>query len=233
MSTTSLIAGDVMDRAAALMNDAAKTDYTYVAQLPYLNMAIDELVESLEESNNSPTNKTSSAITVAVGENMITPAEHATAPHYPEDLVEIQEVRERLAGTSEGFIPMVRRESISESPAVDSLLQWSWEDQIIKFNPNGALTIREIQLFYTALTIVQATDENTVIGTINARSFLSYKTAALCSMFIGENEMRAGILEKEAEKALERLTGISNKGRQQIVTRHRPFRAGYKSRGRF
>ena len=82
MSTTSLIAGDVMDRAAALMNDAAKTDYTYVAQLPYLNMAIDELVESLEESNNSPTNKTSSAITVAVGENMITPAEHATAPKH-------------------------------------------------------------------------------------------------------------------------------------------------------
>ena len=32
MSTTSLTAGEVMDRSAALLNDPAKTDYTYVAQ---------------------------------------------------------------------------------------------------------------------------------------------------------------------------------------------------------
>jgi hypothetical protein len=52
-------------------------------------------------------------------------------------------------------------------------------------------------------------------------------------MFIGENETRAGILETQAEKAMERLTGINNKGKQQIMTRHRPFRAAYKARGGF
>lgn len=233
MSTTNLTAGEVMDRSAALMNDPAKTDYTYDAQLPYLNMAIDELVESLEESNSSPTNQTSAVITLTVGQNMITPAEHATTPHYPVDLVEIQEVGERAAGSSDKFNTLSRKEFPETFPASTSLLFWSWEDQCIKFNPNGATGDREIQLRYVRKAIVLAEDEFTVIGAINARSYLAYKTASLCSQFIGENESRAGLLDNKAEVALERLLGVNNKGRQQIMTRHRPFRASYKARGGF
>jgi hypothetical protein len=134
MSTTSLTAAEVMDRSAALMNDPAKTDYTYVAQLPYLNMAIDELVENLEESNSSPTNQTSTVILVPVGTVMITPIEHPTPPHYPVDLVEIQEVGERMSGTNDPFIQLGRREFLTAYPPNNSLLFWHWEDQIIKFN---------------------------------------------------------------------------------------------------
>ena len=231
MSTTSLTAGEVMDRAAALMNDPARTDYTYDAQLPYLNMAIDELVESLEESNSSPTNQTSATIVVPVGTSKITPTESVDTPHYPSDLVEIQEVGERASGSTDSFVMLGRVEFIQIFPANNSLLFWCWEDQEIKFNPNGALSEREVQLKYVRQAISQAEDENTVIGTINARSYLAYKTAALCSQFIGENEGRAALLDGKAEQALERLTGINNKGRQQIMTRHRPFRATYKARG--
>lgn len=231
MSTTSLTAAEVMDRSAALLNDPAKTDYTYAAQLPYLNMAIDELVESLEESNSSPTNQTSAVITVAVGKTMITPTEHVTTPHYPFDLVEIQEVGERDTGSTDKFLMLTRREFLDSYPPNRSLLYWFWEDQCIKFNPNGALVSKDIQLRYVRQAIAQAANETSTIGTINARSYLSYKTAGLCAMFIGENETRAGILEGQAEKALERITGINNKGKQQIMTRHRPFRAAYKFRG--
>jgi hypothetical protein len=231
MSTTSLTAAEVMDRSAALMNDPAKTDYTYVAQLPYLNMAIDELVESLEESNSSPTNNTSATIVVPVGANKLTPIESVDLPHYPMDLVEIQEVGERTTGTQDPFLSLGKREFLQGFPPNQSLLFWVWEDQMIKFNPNGALSSRDIQLRYVRQAISQAVDHLSVIGTINARSYLSYKTAAFCAMFIGENETRAGILETQAEKAIERLTGINNKGRQQIMTRHRPFRAAWKARG--
>jgi hypothetical protein len=62
---------------------------------------------------------------------------------------------------------------------------------------------------------------------------LSYKTAALLSQFIGENESRAQLLNGEAELAVERMASIDNKGRQQMSTRHRPFRASYKARGGF
>jgi hypothetical protein len=231
MSTTSLTAGEVMDRSAALMNDPAKTDYTYAAQLVYLNMAIDELVENLEESNVSPTNQTSVAIVVPAGAVKITPIESVTLPHYPIDLVEIQEVGERASGSQDAYLPLGRREFLQGFPPSNSLLFWVWEDQEIKFNPSGATTAREVQLRYVRQAISQATNETSIIGTINARSYLSYKTAALCAMFIGENESRAGVLEEQAEKAIERLTGISNKGRQQIMTRHRPFRSGWKARG--
>ena len=233
MSTTSLLAAEVMDRSAALMNDPSKTDYTYDVQLPYLNMAIDELVESLEESNSSPTNQTSAIITLPVGFNKITPNEHPDAPHYPIDLVEIQEVGDRTGGSTDPFIPLGRREFLQAFPASNGLMFWCWENQIIKFNPSGALGPRDIQLRYVAQAVAQAAGPLSVIGTINARSYLSYKTAAICAMFIGENETRASVLDAQAEKALERLTGINNKGKQQIMTRHRPFRANYKARGGF
>jgi hypothetical protein len=233
MSTTSLTAGEVMDRSAALLNDPAKTDYTYPAQLPYLNMAIDELVESLEESNASPTNQTSTIINIPTGSNKLTPVENPTGPHYPSDLVEIQEIGERTAGSNDTFLRLVKKEFLQGFPTSNSLMFWNWEDQEIKFNPNGAFGPREIQLRYVSQAVSLAISEFSVIGTINARSYLSYKTAALCAQYIGENETRAGQLEEKAERAIERMTGISNKGKQQMMTRHRPFRASYKARGGF
>jgi len=230
MSTTSLTAGEVMDRSAVLMNDPAKTDYTYTVQLPYLNMAIDELIEALQETNSSPTNMTSVVITVPVGTNKITPTENAAGPHYPIDLVELQEVSER-ASSNEGFIPLIRRDFVTSFPATQSLLYWAWEDQCIKFNPSGATSPREIELKYVRQAIQQAATEAAVIGTINTRSYLAFKTAALCTQFIGENETRAALLDGKAEIALDKLITINNKGRQEIVTRHRPFRAGWKLRG--
>jgi hypothetical protein len=233
MSTTNLLAAEVMDRSAALMNDPSKTDYTYLVQLPYLNMAVDELVEALEEANSSPTNQTSGTIVLPVGSNKITPIEHPTPPHYPFDLVEIQAVTERASGSDDGFVPLVRREFLQEFPATQMLGVWTWADQIIQFNTNGANNEREVKLHYVRMAISQAASELSVIGTINSRSYLSYKTAAFCAMFIGENPTRAEVLEMQAEKALERLTGINNKGKQQVMTRHRPFRASYKARGGF
>lgn len=231
MSTTSLRAKEVMNRSAALMNDPERTDYTYSAQLPYLNMAVDELMESLEEANASPTNQTSAAIVIPVGTSKLTPTESAELPHYPYDLVEIQSIGERTSGTTDAFLLLARTEFMNDFPATSSLLWWYWEGQEIKFNPNGANTEVEIQIKYVRQPIQLAQNEDSLIGTIGTRSYLSYKTAAFCSMYIGENETRATALDAQAERAMERLLQIGAKGRQQIVTRRRPFRAGYKSRG--
>jgi hypothetical protein len=230
-STTSLRADEVMDRAAALMNDPAKTDYTYSAQLPYLNMALDELMESMEESNASPTNKTAAVITLTAGLDRLTPVESATLPHYPYDLVEVQQIGERTAGTENDFIQMTRVEFPPSVTATAYLQVWAWEDQEIRFNSNGATGDLDLQLKYVSQPLQLAQNELSIIGTIGARSYLSFKTAALCSMFIGENETRAGVLEGQAIKAIERMLNINSKGRQQIYTRRRPFRAAYKSRG--
>jgi hypothetical protein len=234
MSTTAVSAGQIMDRVANLLNDPNKTDYTYNVMIPYMNMAIEELSEILEESNASPSSQTTSnPIVIPVGMNRITSPEDLTVgvPHYPDDLTEIQEVGERASGSNDQFLQLTRKEFLSNSQPNNSLLFWCWEDQQIKFNPSGALGAREVQLKYVRQGIPYIVDATSIINTINVRAYLSYKTAALCALFIGENETRAGVLQSQAEKAIERTANISNKGRQQIMTRHRPFRASYKMRG--
>lgn len=221
-----------MDRAAVLMNDPQKTDYTYDVLLPMLNMAIDELMESMIESQSSPTTVTSAIIQVPTGFAELYPVDSVNVLlRYPLDLVEVQEIAERRAGSEDTFVPMIRSEYRRDFPAGNSLIYWTWENQIIKFNKNGANNPREVQLRYLKYDISQATDSGSKIATINSRSYLAYKTAAYAAMFIGENSERASVLQVEAEKAMERMHGINNKGRQQIMTRHRPFRASYKARG--
>jgi hypothetical protein len=63
-----LLATTVMDSAAALLNDQAKQQYTYLVQIPYLNMALSELKEYFELNNVPVTDTfTSTPITVASG----------------------------------------------------------------------------------------------------------------------------------------------------------------------
>ena len=230
-TSTSLTAGEVMDRAAVLMNDAAKTDYNYPTLLPMLNMALDELQGVNSDSQSSGTMLTTNPILIPKGSLAMWPTESVNLPHYPADLIEVQEIMERAAGSNDKFIPLTRYEFHPVGDPSDTLAGWAWEQRIIKFRgPAGATTDREVRIKYFQYLLGQAFNEQTVIGTIDARAFLSYKTAAFAAMFIGENPERAKILDNAAEEAMERMTSIQNKGRQNIMTRHRPFRATYKAR---
>lgn len=234
MGSTSLTAANVMDKAASLMNDTAKTVYTYAAQMPYLNMALNELEEHFQLNNIPVTNETSVPITIAIGITEVKPFDgvgSGVPPHYPQDLVEIRGLYERLAGSTDPFIEVVKRDflphAIDDVP-IDSLQYWIWESQVIKFI--GATTPREIKLDYIKTTFPEVTNQASLIGVINARTFLFYRTAALCTQFIGENETRAGELNGFAVLALDRVTGIGTKSKQSITTRRRPFMANYKRR---
>lgn len=234
MSSTSLTAANVMDKAASLMNDTAKTVYTYAAQMPYLNMALAELEEHFQLNNIPVTSQTSAPITVSAGVKSINAFDGVgagPAPNYPQDLVEIQGIYERLAGTTDPFIPLTKRDflphPIDDLPT-ESLMYWIWEDQKIKFI--GATTDRDVKLDYIKTLFPEVTNQAAVLGVINAKSFLQYRTAALCTQFIGENATRAGELNNFAVLALDRVTGIGTKARQSTNTRRKPFMAAYKRR---
>ena len=240
MSTTAVAAGQIMDRVANLLNDPNKTDYTYKVQIPYLNMAIEEFSDLMSEANTpfsnlSSTNGVAAPIIVGVGVSWLLSPEDPTpgAAKYPPDLIEIQEIGERQQGDVGPFRRLPRKEFQEIFPIANSLLYWVWERGTVRFNPPGANTIMEVQLKYTYQGINYVATENDMITYIGSRTYLAYKTAAYCAMFIGENETRAAVLEDQAEKALERTIAISNKGRQQIMTRHRPFRAAWKARSGF
>jgi hypothetical protein len=223
-----------MDKSASLMNDTAKTVYTYDAQMPYLNMALKELEEHFQLNNIPVTNQTATEITVPVGTTSIGPFDGVGAgvtPTYPQDLVEIQGIYERLSGTTDPFIPLVKREflphPIDDLPT-ESLQYWTWQNQRIKLV--GATTEREVKIDYIASIFSEVQNQAAVIGVMNVSTFLFYRTAGLCTQFIGENQSRATELNGFAIMALDRVTGIGIKAKQSITTRRKPFMAAYKRR---
>ena len=231
ISTTTYTAAEVMDRSAVLLNDPAHTDYTYDVLLPFLRMAVDELQDSLVDAQSGILSYVYDGIILPKGSNTIWQPQSLNTPVYPEHLVEIQEVSERKAGTDDPFIPLTRTDFYTNTAPGGSLGYWSWIGQTIKFNSQGATTDRQIRLKYFVNGIISDIAPSTAIGYLNAQSYLAYKTAAYAAQFIGENTERAAILDTKAETALERIESINNKSKQQIMTRHRPFRASWKMRG--
>lgn len=234
MSTSSYTAGDVMDKAAALMNDAAKTSYTYAAQLPYLNMALDELQEAFQLNNIPLYNATTASIVVPVGTTSINAVDGpgtGAAPNLPTDIVEIQGLYERLNGSTDPFIPMAQREFLPHSLdnlPTEALQYWVYEGQRILFI--GATTPRDVKMDYLKAIVTTDVTSATIIGVVAAKTFLYYRTAGLTSRFIGENPSRADQLDSFAILAMDRVTGIGVKGKQSIQTRRRPFMGAYKRR---
>jgi len=228
MATPDITAGEIMDSAAALMNDVAKQNYSYVVQIPYLKIAIKDLRKKLQLANIPITNETSAALAVLTGTTVIG---FTTTPALPSDLVEIQKLWERFS-SSDPFVGMTRKDSLPhylEGEPSNRFQIWAWESNEIRLI--AANRDNELKIDYIQETIDLSTlNQNSTIGIINADSYLHFRTAALCAEFVAENKARADDLNGEANNAYEILAGIEDKAKQAIATRHRPFRAGWKSR---
>ena len=221
----------IIDMAASLMNDTNQSLYTDAACLPYLNMALNELQENFELNNIPITNDTSTTLNVPLGTSVIGAA---TTPPLPTDLIEIQQLWESPEGLNQ-WIPMTRKEFLPhnlESVIVSNFGIWAWIEQEIKLiaaNVDIDLKIDYVKYLFSTPIVIGAIATN--LPVMNSISFLGYRTAALCSQFIGENPTRAVELNRLAQDSLDRSIGISTKGKQSITTRRKPFMAGYKSRG--
>ncbi len=218
---------------SSLQNDTAQDQYNNASCLPYLNMALDELQEIFEQNNVPVTNQTSAVIAVA-STTSVTEIGFSTVPALPSNLIEIQQLWESITGQAQ-WIPMTRKEFMPhylELVQINQFIFWVWKDQKINLPPSSQTNDIKIDyvksIFNTPIVIA---DINVDLDVLNVKTYLGYKTASLCSMFIGENETRAAVLNGQAEEALSRVIGINTKGRQAITIRRRPFRAGYKRQG--
>jgi hypothetical protein len=230
MSTADFTVADILDLTASLMNDTAKSKFTYTAMIPYFNMALAIMQEELELNEIPVSEKTAAAITVTTGVTTVTMG--TTSTNYPTDLVEIQQLWERLDGSSDPYQPMYKRDFLPhylDGLPVSDLIYWTWLDQEIQFI--GATTDRQVKIDYIRQRYANSvSDTTTAIDVMNSRTFLEFKTASLCARYIGENPTRADSLNMEAELAKSRLLSINIKGKQDIQSRRKPFMAGYKSR---
>lgn len=222
----------IIATVAALMNDSAQNLYTNSACLPYLNLALNELQEIYELNSIPVTNATSVIITIKAG---IYSIGFDTRPALPSNLIEIQELWESLSGQNE-FTRVDKREFIphylENGQLISQFLIWSWIEDHIKLIPANADNDLKIDYIHSIFnTPILIGNINANLPFTNIRTYLEYKTAALCAMFIAENETRAIALDALAKTAIDRSLGIPVKGMQSIVTRRRPFRSSYKARG--
>lgn len=236
MAASDLTGANVMAVAASLLNDTARTVYTYAAMSPYLRLALQELREYYELHNISVTDVSSAVIQVNAGttEIVYNGAGTPTNPSLPNDLVEPLQLWQRERDINP-YIPMTKREFLPrymEGIEINQFVVWVWQSQKIIFLPSNMNIDIKIdytrQLFPDASTTI---DENTQINVVNAQTFLENRVASLCAEFIERNITSANSLNSYAALALDRATGIGVKGKQAIFTRRRPFRQGYKQRG--
>lgn len=235
MAYPSITTAEVMNRAGVLNNDAALSIYTYTVQLPYLNSALQELQELFELNEVPVTDETSAVITVPAGTSEFgfppdTPI--ANTPYLPSDLIEPVLLWERASGI-DPYTPMSKLNVLPLSQAgvqINQFIYYVWATQKIKVlpaNQDNDIKMNYIRFLFAQFTDVTGAD---VIVVVNARSFLEFRLAAFLAEFVGENKSKADALNGDALMALDRVTGISAKGRQNIFTRRRPFRSGFKRR---
>jgi hypothetical protein len=233
MAASDLTAAQVMAKSASLLNDTARTNYTYVAQLPYLQIALQELQEMFELNGIPVTQLTSAVIQINAGvtEIVYNAAGTPTNPKLPDDFVEPQQLWERARGINP-FVPMTRKDYLPhslEGIQISQFIYFVWQDQKIKVP--SSVQNNDIKIDYIKQLFENLVDENSLINIVNARTFLEYRTAALCAEFIERNITSANGLNNYAVLGLDRVTGISSKSKQTIMTRRRPFRSNYKRRG--
>lgn len=222
---------EVITIVAALMNDAAQTQYTNAECLPFLNLALSELQEIFELNDIPITHETSATITIPTGVDRLG---FDTTPALPSDLIEIIQLWESDNGQNRWF-PVDKKDFIphylQDNTAVSRFFVWEWKHGRIHVIP--ANTPIDLKIDYNASMFnlpIKIKDINVNLPFTNIGTFLDYKTAALCAMFIAENETRAMALDSSSGAALSRALGIPIKGMQSIVTRRRPFRAAFKQR---
>lgn len=229
MNIAQLTAGTVMNKAAQLLNDYAKSTYSYTAQIPYLQTAMQELQEYYELHSLSITEETSAVIPVDAGVIEIA-YDVAPLPELPDDMIEPQQLWERTRGI-DPFIPMAKVDYLPhylEGTSISQFLIYVWQSQKIKLLP--ANQNNDIKIDYIRQLFTEISSQDSVINVANARTFLEFRTAGLIAEFIERDEPVANKFNGYASQAIDRATGISVKGKQSIMTRRRPFRGGYKRR---
>ena len=212
------------------MNDSSQSVYTNTACLPFLNLSLDELQELYELNGIPITNETSAAITIPAGVSRLG---FDTTPALPSDLIEIQQLWESTIGLNQWF-RVDKREFLPhhDDTTISQFLIWAWKHgrvSLIAANADIDLKIDYIGSLFDTPILIGNISVN--LPFTNVKTYLEYKTAALCAMFIAENESRALALDSLAGTALSRTLGIPIKGQQSIITRRKPFRSSYKSRG--
>lgn len=210
----SYTAGDVMDLAAALLNDRAKSKYSHDTQLPYLGIAQDDLESELLdnglviENEIAIINVDANALFIPLPCNFFLPL--------------VISERDRSSTNDNDFVQMTENSFENSIEPTTTLGQWNFRNN--KINLIGSTIDKTIRLTYRRTLTKFTNEENYVEEVIKAKNFLSFRTAALSAEFIGRRKDIADSMNLQAIASLDKLVSIYTKNAQGVRVRRRPFR---------
>lgn len=213
-----LTAGNIMDNAAALINDPNKVTYTYAKQLPYFKMAYQKAQNRLGLLGHQAVSVISTVGTVIAGQNRITNIDGLPSP---EILIEPVYVFERTPGATDNdwyIMDSVLWEDLREPR--QNLETWAWRQGYVSFTP--ATVNREVKLFYRGVLSTIINETSTIDFPI-FKDFLENATAGLIAEFVMKDRSRAAVLSALASDAMEIAVMHSTK----IMQKHPAKRRSY------
>src|SRR4051794_13219275 len=131
-----MLASEVMDEAASLMNDTGKLTWGYTQLLPYLQRAYRTLELNMFLNGVRSLKEVSAVIPVSKGSVEVI---------LPQDFVQPISMGDRTPGSSNGF-GVVLEGDWDLDPQSDSIRYWVWREDTLKIN--APKTDREIFLRY-------------------------------------------------------------------------------------
>jgi len=211
-------AGDVMDSAAALLNDPGKSLFTYAVQIPYLKMANQQLEQELQV-NECPLNLISEyESTVTAGTITLS---------LPTSFFLPISLKERRNGSTQeaDYCDMKEVANIYDLSLNQGTVLTYWDFRHNCINFVGATEARQVRLYYWRQGSI-TTESGSLENQAGANNFLAYKTAALSARFIRKQLELADALDISAAQSLELLIANLVKNHQGLRVRRRPFRNG-------
>jgi len=191
MAPPTIVASDIMDGAAAILNDVNRRLFTNTIQLPYLKRANKSLEQLLAVYDIEINHETSAAIDVAAG---------AKSVDLPNDFLVPNKLYERADGSTKesDWVQMQEVDEIPNAAMGTTLGVWSFEDNTIKLL--GSTADREVKLVYERM-LAAISAANSPVDDYKIQPWLEAKTAELCARFVGENKAKADDI-KDNELAL-------------------------------
>lgn len=210
-----IVASDVMDRSAALLNDPNKSLYTYTKQLPFLQQASDDLTDELA-AHSVPTLREVSAV------KSITAGTTDMTSTLPTDILTPTRLLERKPGqTDDAWLEMVKVSTLPQRTMGAALIHWVWREDMIYFV--GATVNIEVKLYYTRI-FTPIASSSSAIDMVPALSFLAARTAEHISYLSGADKDRARVLGGMAARALHVI--VAREIRGMLPVRRKRFKPG-------
>lgn len=223
---TPFLASDVMDAAAALLNDTSKSLFTYTAQLPHLRHANQHLENLMIVNGVSIQRQVSVVMTVNSSTSNI---DLSLNVGYPSDM--LVPIRAWEKGAENTFTLMDEREWEPETDPRISFGVWIFRNNKIYLPPTTATRSIKIDYWRQLGAIVSQGDNEEIAG---SQTYLAAKTAELCARYIGQNNDIANDLitfeVAPAQDLLERMYIKNNQGNR---ARRRRFKSSSSGMFRF